>query len=87
MRKEKPPVPKYHYKLITVSCSQEAGRMENALRGRLSGAGLSFFAICHEGGCCDVMGDSGANPLLDVALDNARGVAAEIMKGLRTRRR
>jgi len=76
--REKPPVPKYHYKLVTVSGSQEAGRMETALRKRLPGFGLSFFAICHPGGGCDVMGDSGGSPLKNAALRKARAVAAEI---------
>jgi hypothetical protein len=78
--REKPPVPRYHYKLVTVSGSQEAGRMETALRERLRGSGLSFFAICHQSGGCDVMGDSGESPLEDAALRNARAVAAEIRK-------
>ena len=76
--KKKPPIPRYHYKLVTVSGSQAAGRMETALRERLSGSGLSFFAICHQSGGCDVMGDSGVSPLEDAALRNARAVAAEI---------
>jgi hypothetical protein len=78
--REKPPVPKYHYKLVTVSGSQEAGRMETALRKRLPRSGLSFFAICHPNGDCDVMGDSGGSPLEDAALRKARAVAAEIRK-------
>ena len=78
--KEKPPAPRYHYKLITVSGSHEAGRMETALRKRLPGSGLSFFAICHPSGDCDVMGDSGGSPLQDAALRKARAVAAEIRK-------
>jgi len=41
---------------------------------------LSFFAICHQSGGCDVMGDSGGSPLEDAALRNARAVAAEIRK-------
>jgi len=77
---EKRPIPRYHYKLATVSGSQEAGRMETALRERLRGSGLSFFAICHQSGGCDVMGDSGGSPLEDAALRNARAVAAEIKK-------
>ena len=77
--REKPPVPRYHYKLVTVSGSQEAGRMEKALRER-GGSGLSFFAICHQSGGCDVMGDSGVSPLGGAALRNARAVAAEIKK-------
>lgn len=76
--KEKPPTPIYHYKLVTVSSSHEAGRTENALRERLGGSGLSFFAICHQNGGCDVMCDSGDNPIQDVALRNAEAVAAEI---------
>lgn len=78
--REKPPVPRYHYKLVTVSGSQEAGQMETALRERLEGSGLSFFAICHQNGGCDVMGDSGMSPLKDAALRNARAVAAKIKK-------
>jgi hypothetical protein len=81
--REKPPIPRYHYKLVTVSGSQEAGRVETALRKRLGGSGLSFFAICHQSGGCDVMGDSGASPLEDAALRNARAVAAEIKKSLK----
>jgi hypothetical protein len=76
----KPPVPRYHYKLVTVSGSQEAGRMETALRERLRDSGLRFFAICHQSGGCDVMGDSGGSPLEDAALRNARAVAAKIRK-------
>ncbi len=78
--RQKPPVPRYHYKLVTVPGSQEAGRMEAALRERLEGSGLSFFAICHQSGSCDVMGDSGVSPLKDAALRNARAVAAEIKR-------
>ncbi len=78
LKKVKPPVPKYHYKLASVSGSQEAGRMEKALRERLGGLGLSFFAIGHESGSYDVMGDSGANPLTDNDLRDARAVAAKI---------
>jgi hypothetical protein len=44
------------------------------------GSGLTFFAICHQTGGCDVMGDSGRNPLEGAALRNARAVAAEIKK-------
>ena len=78
--REKPPIPRYHYKLVTVSSSQDAARMETALRERLRGSGLSFFAICHQSGGCDVMGDSGASPLENAALRSARAVAAEIKK-------
>jgi hypothetical protein len=74
----KPPIPRYHYKLASVSGSQAACRMESALRERLSGLGLSFFAIGHEGGIYDVMGDSGANALDDGGLRDARAVAAQI---------
>jgi hypothetical protein len=74
----KPPVPKYHYKLVTVSNSREAGLTEKALRDRLCNSGLSFFAICRPGGTCDVMGDSGACPLADAALANARAVATKV---------
>ena len=76
--REKAPIPRYHYKLAKVSGSEEAGRMETALRERLRNSGMSFFAICHQTGSCDVMGDSGSNPLQDAALANARTVAAEI---------
>ena len=79
-REKKPPAPRYHYKLVTVSSSQDASRMETALRERLRGAGLSFFAICHQSGGCDVMGDSGSSPLDNAALRKARAVAAEIKK-------
>ena len=78
--KEKPPIPKYHYKLVTVSGSLEAGRMETALREQLGGSCLTFFTICHQTGDCDVMGDSGSNPLEGTALRNAKAVAAEIKK-------
>jgi len=81
--KEKPPIPKYYYKLAKVSGSREAGSMETALRERLQGSGLSFFAICHQSGGCDVMGDSGPSPLKDAALRNARAVAAKIQQKAR----
>ena len=74
----KPPVPKYHYKLVTVSNSREAELLEASLRDRLRNSGLSFFAICRPGGTCDVMGDSGTCSLADTALANARAVATEI---------
>lgn len=80
MRKVKPPVPKYHYNLATVSGSQQAGLMEKVLRERLGGLGLSFFAIGREGGTYDVMGDSGSNALEDSALRDVRAVAAQIKK-------
>ena len=76
--KPKPPVPKYRYTLVTVNGSHAAGRMQNLLRERLGGFGLSFFAICHPNGCCDIMGDSGTTPLADAALRNARAIAAAI---------
>ena len=74
----KPPVPKYHYKLVTVSSPREAERTEAALRDRLRNLGLSFFAICHPGGTCDVMGDSGSCSMADAALANARAVAVKV---------
>ena len=78
IRKIKPPIPRYHYKLATVSGSHAANRMENELRERLSGLGLSFFAIGHESGSYDVMGDSGAIALADGDLKDARAVVAKI---------
>jgi len=78
IKKVKPPVPKYHYKLASVSGSQAACRMEKALREQLTGLGLSFFAIGHEGGSYDVMGDSGANALAESDLRDARAAAAKI---------
>lgn len=81
--KAKPPIPRYHYKLVTVSGSQDIGRVETALRKRLGASGLSFFAIIHQSGGCDVMGDSGVSPLQDAALRNARAVAAEIKRSLK----
>ena len=69
--KEKPPIPRYHYKLVTATDSQEASRIETALRKRLGSSGLSLFSICHQTGGCDVMGDSGKNPLEGAALRNA----------------
>ena len=80
VRKVKPPVPRYHYSLATVSGSQQANRMEKTLREQLSGLGLSFFAVGHEGGTYDVMGDSGSAALGDDALRDARAVAARIKK-------
>lgn len=80
IKKIKPPIPRYHYKLATVSGSQAACRMEKALRERLSGLGLSFFAIGHEGGSYDVMGDSGAIALDDGDLRDARAVVAQISR-------
>ncbi len=79
--REKPPIPRYQYKLVAVSSSHEAGRMETALRERLGGSGLSFFAICHQSGGCDVMCDSGEIPQADAALRHARAVAAGIKQG------
>ncbi len=81
--KVKRPVPRYHYKLATLSNSKASGRFERALRERLDGAGLSFFAICHQNGKCDVMCDSGMDPLDAHALRNARRVATEIKEGVR----
>jgi hypothetical protein len=74
----KPPPPKYHYKLTSVDSSQAAGRMENALRGRLEGLGLSLFSISQGSAPYHIMGDSGASPMDDVDLKKARAVAAEI---------
>jgi hypothetical protein len=73
----KPPVPKYHYKLVTVSSSRDAQRMEAALRDRLRNLGLTFFTLCRSDGTFDVMGDSGASSLAEAAVANARAVAAE----------
>jgi hypothetical protein len=73
----KPPAPKYHYKLITVSSSREAQSMEATLRDRLRNLGLTFFTMCRPNGTFDVMGDSGANSLAEAAVANARAVAAQ----------
>jgi hypothetical protein len=80
LKKVKPPTPRYHYSLATVTGSQQARRMENALREPLSEMGLSFFSIGHEDGSYDVMGDSGDSALNDGALRSARAVAAKIKK-------
>jgi hypothetical protein len=78
--KIKVPVPKYRYKLITVSSSEEANRMEKELRKHLDASGLSFYAVCHTNGECDVMGDAGTVPMEPAALRNARAVAAGVVK-------
>jgi hypothetical protein len=78
IRKTKPPTPRYHYKLATVSGSQQACLMEKALWERLSRLRLSYFTIGHEGGSYDVMGDSGSIALADGDLLDARAVAAQI---------
>jgi hypothetical protein len=78
MKKVKPPIPRYRYKLVTVSSSQQACLMEKALWTQLRRMGLSYFAIGHEGGSYDVMGDSGMNALNDDDLLEARAVAAQI---------
>jgi hypothetical protein len=78
--KPKTPVPQYRYSLAKVNGSKAAGVMEKLLREKLEGFGLSFFAICHPDGCCDVMGDSGITPLADAALCKARAVAAASQK-------
>ena len=78
----KPPAPKYHYKLITVSSSREAQRTEGALRDRLRNLGLSFFTICRSDGTFDVMGDSGTSSMADAPLANARAVAAQTPREL-----
>lgn len=80
MRVAKPPIPRFQYKLVTVAGSQAASRMEKALRERLSEIGLTYFAIGHENGSYDVMGDSGLNALADNHLLNAKAVAAKISK-------
>jgi hypothetical protein len=79
-KKVKPPVPKYHYKLVTVEGSQQAHVMQKALREQVEYLGLSLFAIGHESGIYDVMGDSGASPLEDSVLRKARAIAAQIKK-------
>ena len=77
--KEKPPVPKFHYKLVTVTGSQAAGRMETALQERLAGRfGVSLFSICHANGACDVMGDSGKAALAREHLKEVRAIATQI---------
>jgi hypothetical protein len=78
VRKIKPPTPRFHYSLAKVTGSQEARLMENALREPLRGMGLSFFAIGHEDGSYDVMGDSGSRALEDAVLQGARAVADKI---------
>ena len=78
----KPPVPKYHYKLITVSSSREAQRTESELRDRLRNLGLTFFTICRSDGTFDVMGDSGSCSMAETPLANARAVATEIPAAL-----
>lgn len=80
MRKVKPPVIRYHYKLVTVSDSLQARTMEKALWEQLSRFGLSYFTIGHEGGSYDVMCDSGASALDASVLVDARAVAAQISK-------
>ena len=79
--KNKPPIPRYQYNLATVSGSQQARLMEKALRERLGGLGLSFFAIGHADGSYDIMGDSRTNALDDRYLRDARAVATQIKKG------
>lgn len=81
----KPPTPRYHYKLATVSGSQAASRMENALRKRLTEISMTYFAIGHEGGSYDVMGDSGGHALAVDSLQNALAVAAQIGEADSTR--
>jgi len=81
MRKEKPPVPKYHYKLVTVSDSYAANSMEKALREKFAGQfAVSLFSICHGSGSYDVMGDSGLSPLTEASLKDVRALAAQIHK-------
>ena len=78
VRKGAPPIPKYWYKLVTVSDSQQAFLMEKALRGRIVGLGMSYFTIGREGGSWDVMGDSGRTAMDDGELRDVRAVAAQI---------
>lgn len=78
LRLPKPPPPKYHYRLATVSGPQAAYRMERALRDRLAGFGLSLFSVSRGGEDYHVTGDSGASPLDDDILKKARAVAAKI---------
>ena len=78
IRKVKPPIPRYHYALVTVSGSKQASLMERSLREPLSGFGLSLLAIGHEDGSYDVMGDSGSAALKDGDLRHARAIAARI---------
>lgn len=78
--KDKPPPPKYRYKLVTVAGSREAGQVEAELQDQLRGSGLSYFAICRPSGQCDIIGDSGPRPMDETALKNARAVAAAIKK-------
>ena len=80
VRHIKPPIPRYHYNLATVSGSRQARLMEDALRERLTEMGVSLFAIGHEDGSYDVMGDSGVSALDDRDLRDARAVAAQINK-------
>ena len=78
--KVKPLVVRYHYKLATVSDSQQARLMEKALWEWLSPLGVTLFAIGHESGRYDVMGDSGDNAMADVVLRDARAMAAKITR-------
>jgi hypothetical protein len=56
----------------------EASHMETALRDRVRELKLTFFAIAHEGGSYDVMGDSGMCALADADLRTVRATAAKI---------
>jgi hypothetical protein len=80
VKKIKVPTPRFHYSLATVAGSQEANLMQRALRGQLTEMGVSLFAIGHEDGNYDVMGDSGAVALKDDDLRDARAMADKIKK-------
>ncbi len=79
-RKVKPPIIRYHYKLVTVSDSRLARVMEKALWEQLTRFGLSFFTIGRESGSYDVMCDSGSAAMADTDLVDARAIAAQISK-------
>jgi len=78
VRKIKPPTPRYHYKLVRVTGSQEAHLMEKALREQLGEMGFSLFAIGHTDGSYDVMADSGGAAASDSVLRAARAFAARV---------
>jgi hypothetical protein len=78
VRHFKPPTPRFHYSLATVTGSRQARLMEDALREPLRGLGLSFFAIGHEDGSYDVIGDHGSSALTDEVLRGVRAVADKI---------
>lgn len=78
----KPPPKRYHYKLVVVPRSQDPAWVERALRDRLTGLGLSLFAIRHGKDGSDVMGDSGTHPLKASDLRRARAIAVDVRKSL-----